>query len=108
MILGCPRGPFSCGFGVDVRLFFYVLGFRAKTADMRKTQYLLSENLFFQGALLRRRRGEGEANGGKRMQKSSSKFMKITAFRAGHHLNEKLLKQLLSAHDLSKAVLRCA
>ena len=33
---------------------------------------------------------------------------KITAFRAGHHLNEKLLRQLLSAHDLSKAVLRCA
>ena len=68
---------FSCVFGVGVRLFFYVFRFRAKTADMRKMQYLLCQNLFFQGALLRRRRGEGEANGRKTHAKTASKIMKI-------------------------------
>ncbi len=33
---------------------------------------------------------------------------KITAFRAGHYLNAELIKQIFSAYDLSKAVLRCA
>ncbi len=33
---------------------------------------------------------------------------KITAFRAGHHLNANLVKQLFSSHGLTEAVLHCA
>ena len=47
---------------------------------MRKMQYLLSENLFFEGALLRRRRGEGEANGRNTHAKSASKIMRKSCF----------------------------
>ena len=43
-----------------------VFSFREKVADKRNFEYLPRQNQYFQGALLRRRRGEGEEKHKKR------------------------------------------
>ena len=48
MIFGVSAASFfRLVYGVDVGLFLCVFRLRAKTADMRKLQYLPHENVFF-------------------------------------------------------------